>query len=71
MIALRHWRDNTVRVLDALHVCTSVVRHAKSAGNSNTRNGNSATLQARETARTQRTINSKITGMCQKRASGD
>jgi hypothetical protein len=68
MIALHHWRDNTLRALDALHVCTSVVRHAKSAGNSNTRNGSSATLQARETARTQRTITSKITGMRQKRA---
>jgi hypothetical protein len=63
MIALHHWRDNTLYALDALHVCTTVVRHAKNAGNSNPRNGSSATLPSKSTAQTQRTTTSKITGM--------
>ena len=68
MIALHHWRDNTSYELDALHVCTTVVRHAKGAADLNNRNGSSATLQAKVPARTQRTTTSKITGMRQKRA---
>jgi hypothetical protein len=52
MIALHHWRDNTVSALDALHVCTSVVRHAKSAGDSNKRNGSSATQPPSKSTRT-------------------
>jgi hypothetical protein len=68
MIALHHWRDNTLYALDVPHVCTTVVRHAKSAGNSNPRNGSSATLQAKVPARTQRTTSSRTTGMRQKRA---
>jgi branched-chain amino acid transport system ATP-binding protein len=63
MIALHHWRDNTVSALDAPHVCTAVVRHAKSAGDSNKGNGSSATQpQAKVPARPQRTTASKTTG---------
>src|ERR1700736_903109 len=63
MIALHHWRDNTVSALDAPHVCTAVVRHAKSAGDSNKGNGSSATQpQAKVPARPQRTPASKTTG---------
>jgi len=69
MIALHHWRDNTLSAFDAPHVCTTVVRHAKSAG---TRTNATAAAQHSPKQKYPRDRNepppAKPRGMRQKRA---